>query len=127
MRTACHSQHSGALLYIPDIAPLPNRDELRPMLEDTARSSAGTADHLKEWIELVSADTQGKKSIQKYARWFEIQHVLEVLYSRHADHLNLCFRKVEAALSASLHINADTLHGDLREIKKRLGPNWFLS
>ena len=124
---AVQAQHTGALLYIPDIAPLPNRDELRLMVEDSARSTATTADHLSEWIELVRADTQGKKSVEKFARWYVVQHYMRVLYSRHGDRLHRCGRRVEAALSQGLEISSDALHRDLLAMKKRLGPNWFLS
>ena len=125
--SAAQAQHSGALSYIPDIAPLPNRDELRLMLEDSARSTAATADHLSEWIELIRADTQGKKSIAKFARWYAVQHYMRVLYSRYGDRLHDCGRKIEVVLSRGLRISSDTLHRDLLAMKKRLGPNWFLS
>ena len=125
--SAVQSQHSGALLYIPDIAPLPDRDELRLMLEDSARSTAAMSDHLREWIDLISADTQGKKSIQKYSRWYVVQHYMRVLFSRHGDRLCRCGSRVEAALSQGLEISSDALHRDLLAMKKRLGLNWFLS
>lgn len=125
--SAAHAEHSGALLYIPDIVPLPNREELRLMLEDSARSTAATADHLSEWIELVRADTQGKKSIEKFARWYVVQHYMRVLYSRHGDRLHRCGRKIEVVLSQGLRISSDAIHRDLLAMKKRLGPNWFLS
>lgn len=125
--SAAHAEHSGALLYVPDIVPLPDREELRLMLEDSARSTAATADHLSEWIELVRADTQGKKSIEKFARWYVVQHYMRVLYSRHGDRLHRCGRKIEVVLSQGLRISSDAIHRDLLAIKKRLGPNWFLS
>ena len=97
------------------------------MLEDSVRSSANTAPHLSEWIELIRADTRGKKSIEKYARWFVIQHNYRVLYSRHADALHRSSRAIEAEMSRSLNIARDTLHLDLINIRKKLKPNWFMS
>lgn len=124
-RSSAQSQSSGALLYIPDIAPLPDRDELRLMLENSIRGSGDAPPHLTEWIELVRADTKGKKSIQKYARWFRIQHVLRVLYSRHANSLIRCNRKMEEVLIECLSIKPDTIHHDLIALRRRLSKNWF--
>ena len=123
---AAQAEQSGALLYIPDIAPLPDRDELREMLEDSVRTTAYTAPHLSEWIELVRADTQGKKSIEKYARWYVVQHYMRVFYSRHGDRLHRCGQKVAAALAQGLNIPSEALRRDLLAIRQRLGPNWFL-
>lgn len=123
---AAQAEQSGALLYIPDIAPLPDRDELREMLEDSVRTTAYTAPHLSEWIELVRADTQGKKSIEKYARWYVVQHYMRVFYARHGDRLHRCGQKVAAALAQGLNIPSEALRRDLLAIRQRLGPNWFL-
>jgi hypothetical protein len=121
-----HAQSSGAMLFIPDIAPLPDRDDLRTLLEQTVRQTAADAGHLQEWIELVRSDTQGKKRIDTYARWFPVQHYLRVLYSRHAPQLKQCFGKIERALADFVDVSRDTLRRDLRQICQRLGRGWYL-
>jgi len=123
--SAVHAQTSGSMLYIPDIAPLPSRDELRALLAETVRQTTATAPHLKVWFDLIDADTQGKRPIEKFARWYPLQHYVRVIYARHAD--SLCDRQgaVAKAVGSFLELTEDQLRIDLREIRSRLGENWF--
>lgn len=120
------AQTTGSFLYIPDIAPLPNRDELRQMLEETVRQTAAHNPHLDEWMNLVRADTQGKNAIAKYAEWYLLQHYLRVLYSRQHAALGRSLGSITGVLSTELNLSLDTIRRYLREIKGRLGDNWYL-
>ncbi len=121
---ALQAQTSGTVIYFPDIAPLPDRDELRKLVEDNARSSARGAEHLHEWIDLVRSDTQGKKPIGKFARWYPLQHYHRVLWSRHCSSLHRCRQKLILAFAEYLQVSDDTVERDLSEISDRLGALW---
>ncbi len=117
---AVHSQNSGTIIYVPDIAPLPDRDELRQLLEENVRQTAGNAEHLREWIELIRSDTQGKRPIIKFARWYALRHYHQLLTSRHQQSLSNCKQKIMLAFSEFFDVSQDTIDRDLREIADRL-------
>lgn len=120
------SQTSGALMYFPDIAPLPDRRELRQLLEDNVRQTANDAEHLQEWIKLVRSDTNVKTPVDKFVRWYSLQHYYRVLYSRHRNSVHNCREKIAVAFSEFLKKSLDTIERDLREIGERLGLDWYV-
>ncbi len=121
---SAQAHSSGAVVYFPDIAPLPDRDELRQLLEDNVRPAECNIEHLQEWRELVSSDTQGKKPIGKFARWYPLQHYYHVLHSRHHETLTGCQQKLSLVFGEFFEVSEDTIERDLREIARRLGNLW---
>ncbi len=70
-----------------DISPVPDRDLLRELLEQRLSSSRSQAPHLKNWFEIVSRDTSGKRQFDRYGRIYQFQHLMRVLYSRYGAQL----------------------------------------
>jgi hypothetical protein len=81
-----HMRDGGRTFYMPDTFPVPTRDELRDLMEDALRGPS-TPEHLAEWIANVRASNSAKNAVQRYARLFELQHYIRVLYQRHAKAL----------------------------------------
>lgn len=114
----------GGCIFIPDIAPLPDRDELRAIMENAVRPPRQD-EHLAEWLDLVAADTQGRRRFDRYARWFPLQHYLRVIYGRYGEQLEGARDRVAAAVANYLRLTPDQLRDDLRGIRSRLGPDWL--
>jgi hypothetical protein len=125
-RSAENAESSGVLLYIPDIAPLPGRDELRALVESARTATNANAPLLREWFELVEADTQGRKALVKYALWYPYQHYLRVLFERHGHQLNGSLNAVDRAFSKFFECTVKSVKRHRREISERLEPNWWL-
>jgi hypothetical protein len=125
-RSAENAESSGVLLYTPDIAPLPGRDELRALVEAARTATNANAPHLREWFELVEADTQGRKALVKYALWYPYQHYLRVLFERHGHQLNGSLNAVDRAFSKFFECTVKSVKRHRREISERLEPNWWL-
>lgn len=117
---AARVQEMGRLSFTPDIARLPPRDDLRDRDEAAIRGTARSANHLRDWIDLVEATSQGKKSIARWARIYGLQHYWGVLYERHGASLNRLGSKVREAFAQWLAISRRTLEADLRLIRNRL-------
>jgi hypothetical protein len=121
-------------MFMPTIFPLPGRKMLREMLEDAIRNQPAPT-HLREWIDLVSSDSQAKKTLDRYGRLFVLQHFWRVLYSRHAGALDRCKHKVRLAFASYLFPNAarGSLHAKSESIQKDLnllsaargGSDWY--
>lgn len=123
--SAAHAQTSGSLLFIPDIAPLPDRDELRLMIEGVVRQTASEAPHLEEWFKLVLANNQGRKSLHSYARWHPLQHYLRVIHGRYGDQLGRAQLRVAQVVAEYLGQSPDQLRRDLDAVRRRLGRDWL--
>ncbi|HUQ71682.1 MAG TPA: hypothetical protein VM165_19290 [Planctomycetaceae bacterium] len=124
--SAAHAQSSGSLLFIPDIAPLPDRDTLRSLIAETVRQTTASAPHLAAWFEVVAPDNQGRQTLHRYARWYPLQHYLRVLYSRHHAHLHRAQTSIERIVGDSLGLSGDKLRKDLQAIRGRLDRRWFM-
>lgn len=120
-----HMRHGGKTFYIPDICPVPSRDKLRQMLEESLRERSGP-DYLAEWFDIVHSDNVAKNQIPRYARIFEIQHYLRALYERHAAALQRKKSAMIIALAEFFRVSDDSIERDLRFIASRLGPDWHL-
>ncbi|AMV19201.1 hypothetical protein [Planctomyces sp. SH-PL14] len=118
---AARAQEVGRIAFTPDIARLPPRDELREREEAAIRFTARSAEHLREWINLVESITLGKKSIARWARIYSLQHYWGVLHERHGASLNRLGSKTLDAFAQWLEIDRSTLEGDLSQIRSRLG------
>jgi hypothetical protein len=125
MRTAIDTQSSGSLLYIPDIAPVPNRDLLEKLVEEVVRQTILRAPHLAEWVELAHGGKLGRKKLNHFAKAYELQHFIRVLYARHGDRLNRQQTKIFQVIGAHLDIEPDQMLRTMQRIRRRLGENWL--
>ena len=125
----------GTTFFLPSVFPLPDRTQLRQMIED-AMGRHRAPEHLRQWADLAEADSQGKKAIARYARVFVLQHYWRVLFARHADALRRNVAKVRLAFAAflfpmagahALHKAGETIRKDLALLAKARGhSNWFV-
>ena len=115
--------NSGGVFVLPDIYPVPSRDQLRGMLEDALHTGTA-ADHLADWMALVAGENAVKTPFIKFARLFEVQHYYRLLHHRHAPALHRKLAPVKEALAAFLGVECRTLDEDSAFIKERLGPAW---
>lgn len=115
--------NSGGVFVLPDIYPVPSRDQLRGLLED-ALHTGNAADHLADWMALVAGENAVKTPFIKFARLFEVQHYYRLLHHRHASALHRKLAAVKEALAAFLGVERRTINEDLAFIKERLGPAW---
>jgi hypothetical protein len=121
-----HMCRGGTTFFIPDVFPVPSRDNLREILEEALRDRDGP-DHLTEWFEIVHSDNVAKNQIVRYARLFEVQHYVSAFYARHESAL---YRKKSALIRALANYLGATKHSiekDLHYIATRLGAEWHLA
>jgi hypothetical protein len=118
-------RHGGTTFYLPDILPIPSRDEFRNILEEALRRRT-TADHLAEWIRIVSSGNPARNQIHRYSRIFEIQHYMRAIYARHSQAMYRKQSSLDVALASFLGVNEATIKNDLRHIGRRLGRDWYL-
>lgn len=116
--------NSGGAFVLPDIYPVPSRDQLRGMLDDALHRSAGR-DHLEEWMGLIAKDNAAKKPLLKFGRLFEVQHYYRLLHQRHASALQRKLQHVKDALARFLGAKRRTIDEDLAFLNERLGPAWI--
>jgi hypothetical protein len=121
----------GVFIYFPHSHPLPNRKDLRELIED-ARSRASTPAHLKEWAKLVGAKNSGKKGIPHFARLFRLQHWWRVLHHRHWKQASRHMEDLQRALAVFLlgddpgDTHFETIRDDLTFLtKRRLLSDWL--
>jgi hypothetical protein len=121
----------GAMIYLPETAPVPDRDTLREMAEAALVRDAN-GEHLREWTEIVAAYSQGKKQIVRYSRLFQLQHFWRVLHHRWGDRLKCKGERLQYAFAAFFLPDKDsttvveTIRKDLQFLADRLdGPDWY--
>lgn len=123
----------GTHIFLPTVFPVPDRDELRSMIEDAVPREE-LADHLADWRELVSGNSQGKQRLTRLARIFEFQHWWHVLHSRHSSALagrrNAVLKvfanwfDFDTENSPSNSVGIDVLRRDLTELRSARGSGW---
>lgn len=119
---------TGTTLFLPDTFPVPSRDELRDMLEESLRAGK-KEDHLQEWHEKVRSDKTSKNSFDRFARLFALQHYWMVMHYRHGPlfkgNIGKLERVMERFLTDDELAESSSIHDDLIFIRKRLGADWF--
>ena len=119
-----HMRAGGQVFYLPDIFPIPGRDELRELLDDNLRDVGPDADHLSEWRDIIGVANPSKNQLVRFARQFRVQHAARALYSRHSEALRRQRGRVILALAAWLGVSDETVRDDLDLISRRLGNDW---
>lgn len=117
------SQQAAPQFQIPDIIAIDGGGLVREMITDSLRQPR--AEHLAEWMQIVEPDNQGRKSIHRFARLFELQHYSRALAHRHPDALARNKERLHLAFAAYFRTSIDTIRGDLRFMKKRLGRGHY--
>jgi hypothetical protein len=124
----------GTCFFWPHNMPLPDRDTLRKLIEDALRHRS-LPEHLKDWGEIIAADTTPKKQIVHFGRLFRLRHFWSVLFSRHAaaleghmtaiqeDFANFLCPKSSSSPAAKAEITRKDL---LRLSRAHANPKWFL-
>ncbi len=120
-----HMRHGGTTFYLPDILPIPSRDEFRNILEESLRRRR-SADHLAEWTRIVRSGNPARNQIHRYSRIFEIQHYMRAIYGRHSQAMYRKQSSLVMALASFLDVNEATIKNDLQHIGRRLGSDWYL-
>lgn len=120
-----HMGHAGTTFYLPDIFPVPSRDELRVIIEECLRYG-GAPEHLAGWGKLVQSTNSARNRLYRYARIFELQHYVRTLYGRHSEALSRKQSSLILALASFLKVNDATIKSDLRYIARKLGRDWYL-
>lgn len=118
-----HLMEMGGVFHIPDTYPIPSRDELRAMLDESLHS-ASDATHLKEWHEIVGAGNSAKNQIESYARVRQVYHFWALLHDRYDKNLAGKVERLSSAFADYFEVSEETIRRDLRLIGQRLGPEW---
>jgi hypothetical protein len=114
---------AGGVFNIPDICPLPSREELRDMLEEAIRRDK--PGHLVDWQRVIAKDNTAKTEIARYGRLLEVQHYWELFHERHGDHLKRKLSALQSAIATILGASLTSIEGDIRFLRKRLGRAWL--
>lgn len=115
---------AGHIFVVPDIAPLPDRDRLREAMEQQLATSRSQAPHLKDWFEIVSRDTLGKRHFDHFGRAYQLQHLMRVLHSRYGDGLRRCREALKRVFAELFSVDPRTIGNDCKSISDRLHPDW---
>jgi len=113
----------GASLYSPDIFPVPTREVLRNMMEESLRGSQ-SPEHLASWNKLVGSKNVAKNQIARLGRIFELQHYCRILQERYPEAIRRRQGALERALAIFMDVSSETVHRDLQFIRRRLGAGW---
>lgn len=115
---------AGHIFVVPDVAPLPDRDLLREAIEQRLTTSRNQAPHLKEWFQIVSGDTLGKRHLDHFGRAYQLQHLMRVLNSRYGAGLRRCREALKRTFAELFSVDPRTIANDCKSISARLHPDW---
>jgi hypothetical protein len=120
--TPSHLTTEVITVRLPFNHPIPSQDELR---EDISKANGTSVPkHLREWAKIVTASNTGKRTLDRFARLFELQHFYRIINERYGDALYLRGECLKKAFGAYLCVERATVHSDLVLIRKRLGTDW---
>ena len=117
------SQQAAPQFQIPDIIAIDGGGLVREMITDSLRQPR--AEHLAEWMQIVEPDNQGRKTIHRFARLFELQHYSRALAQRHPNALAGKKEKLRHAFANFFVTSDDTVRSDFRFVKQLLGRGHF--
>jgi len=118
-----HMREGGITLYLPDIYPVPSRDQLRESLEGALRGSRAP-EHLREWSNIVRAGNVARNQLSRWARIFQLQHFLRTLVGRHPTAMHRRQAACNIALASYFGVSSDAIQRDIKLIDDRLGRDW---
>ena len=119
-----HLQGRTVQITLPYFHPLPSGDEVRAWID---RANPLPQAHEAEWRQLTDSGNSGKKSLDRFARYFRVQHYWRVLHTRYPDAMTKAsLTSIRHCLADYLDLTPETLRRDLRDIDKRLGLDWAL-
>ncbi len=120
------SQAGMKVIAMPDFFPVPPGQELQAMLKSADASPLATDDeHLHEWLQIIRPSNQGRGSVARYERIFELQHYTRVIYARHPNALARKKEHLRVAFAEYFELSEDAIRKDFDFIKKRLGTKWL--
>jgi hypothetical protein len=117
------SHQAAPQFQIPDTIAIDGGGLVREMMTDSL--SQPRAEHLAEWMQIVAPENQGRKTIHRFARLFELQHYSRVLAERHPGAVARNKERVRHAFAAFFGTSDDTLRSDLQFVKKRLARGHY--
>ena len=124
-RSVIDAQRSGSLLFIPDIAPVPNRDLLEQLVQEVVQQTIQHETHLAEWFKLVHGGKLGRKTLNGFAKIYALQHFIRVLYSRHGERLHRQQTKIYEVIGAYVGLKSEQMLRTMQRIRLRLGKDWL--
>lgn len=117
------SQQAAPQFQIPGIIAIDGGGLVREMITDSLKQPR--AEHLAEWMQIVEPDNQGRKTIHRFARLFELQHYSRALAQRHSKALAGKKENLRHAFAIFFGRSDDTIRSDLQLLKKRLGRGHY--
>jgi hypothetical protein len=118
------NQEQTGLYLLPDIIPVPSRDELRLAIEES-RHRLAVPEHLAKWFQMIRPQNRAKNQLNRLARVLLLQHYWRLLHTRHHSAIRNAVGKLEAAFAAWLKVSEETIHQDRLQIAQRLGSKWL--
>jgi hypothetical protein len=119
-----HMKEGGRSFYFPDTLPIPSRDVLRALIEESLRHRSSSPVHLAEWQNLIDGSQTAKNQLSRYARLFPLQHYIRELHTRHGSFLRNSRIHLRDAFGEYFGLSSATIEADLAFIDKRLGRGW---
>ncbi len=116
-------QQSGSQFLIPDIIAIDGSGLVRKMITNSQQRPE--SEHLQEWLQIVAPENQGRKTIYRFARIFELQHYGRALAQRHRDALARNKERLRHAFAIFFSTSDDTIRSDLQFLKKRLSRGHY--
>jgi hypothetical protein len=115
---------TGGLFHIPDSFPIPSRDELRALLDESLRADTGVP-HLAEWKKIVGARNSAKNEIERFGRIERLARYWALMHDRHLKALAGQKGRLHQAFAKFFDTSEDTIRRDLRRIEASLGKCWL--
>ncbi len=112
------------MFCVPEIASIGGSGELNELVDEITQHDGDAADHLAGWVEIVKRTNTARNTISTYARRFEYQHLIRVLYSRHCKSLQRSTERVRQAAAHYLDVDDEVLRKDEQWFRDTMGKEW---
>ncbi|MFN3148850.1 hypothetical protein [Bremerella sp.] len=116
-------QSSGGFFFLPDIIPIPSRDELRSLITGALSAEEDTP-HLAKWRSLMDSSKSKGPAIQQHKRRFQVQHCWRLLHERHPGIFSRKRNKLQQLFAGALETSVNSIKEDFREFNRTLGDHW---